>query len=57
MSDEPRYTVPEAHEKFARELHREVWSLLEKSGRTQAEAERMKYAVYASCYHWLHADC
>ena len=55
MDEEARYTMDEAQVKFAKSLHNEVWTLLEKANRSPEESERMKYAAYASCYHWLNA--
>jgi hypothetical protein len=55
MDEEERFTMDEAHVKFAKSMHSEVWTLLEKALRSPEESERMKYAAYASCYHWLYA--
>ena len=53
MNDVERYTVEEAHHRFARTLHGLVWGLLTKADRTSDEDERMVHAAHASCYHWL----
>jgi hypothetical protein len=53
-----RPEVPEesgSHRDFAKGINGEVWRLLETPNRTLQESERMIYAAYASCYHWLHA--
>lgn len=53
---EPRPVLgAEEHRALAKRLHGEVWELLGRAGRTPAECERMTYAAYASCYHWLEA--
>lgn len=53
MSEEKTYTLQEAQQHFARALNGQVWDLLQKSERTNAEDERMIYVAYASGYHWL----
>ena len=53
MSEEKEYTEEEAHRLFARKLNGEVWGLLEKADRSQAEDELMVHAAHASCCHWL----
>jgi len=53
MSEEKTYSLEEAHQHFARALNGQVWGLLEKPERSQAEAEQMIHAAHASCYHWL----
>ena len=55
MSDTKPFTLEEAELHFARALNGQVWELLQKPGRAKAESERMLYAAYASCYHWLKA--
>ena len=55
MDEEKNFTLNEAHAYFAKALNGEVWNLLEKAERTQAEDERMLFAAYASAYHWLEA--
>jgi hypothetical protein len=52
VADEQRYTEQEAHRHFAASLFNHVWSLLEKTERTPAEAEEMLHAAHASRYHW-----
>jgi len=42
------------HEKLAKEINGEVWSLLDKPDRTVEEDERLILAAHASAYHWLH---
>jgi hypothetical protein len=53
MSDEKTYTEQEAHRHFAASLNGEVWTLLGKPDRSQAEDERMIHTAHASCCHWL----
>jgi len=47
------YTEQEAHRHFAVQLNGEVWGLLERADRSEAEEGRMVHAAHASCYHWL----
>ena len=53
MSEEEKYTEEEAHRLFAGKLNGEVWGLLEKPDRSQAEDELMVHTAHASCCHWL----
>jgi hypothetical protein len=53
MGDEKRYTEEEAHRLFAAGLNGEVWNLLGKPDRSEAEDERMIHTAHASCHHWL----
>jgi hypothetical protein len=53
MEERKKYTLEEAHLKFAKNLHGEVWTFLEMPDRSAVDDERMLYAAYASCYHWL----
>ena len=53
MSEEKTYTEQEAHRHFAASLNGEVWTLLGKPDRSQAEDELMIHAAHASCCHWL----
>ena len=55
MADERKSSLAEAHLAFAKRLHGEGWTLLDGPSRTPADDERMLYAAYASCYHWLRA--
>ncbi len=55
MNNKTQFTLEEAHLHFAKTLNGEVWNLLDKENRTQAENERMLAAAFASYYHWLHA--
>jgi hypothetical protein len=48
-----KYTEQEAHRHFASKLNGEVWNLLAKEDRSQAEDELMVFAAHASRYHWL----
>jgi phosphoribosylformimino-5-aminoimidazole carboxamide ribonucleotide (ProFAR) isomerase len=53
MSEEKAYTEQEAHRHFAASLNGEVWTLLGKADRSQAEDETMIHTAHASCCHWL----
>jgi hypothetical protein len=53
MVDDPKFTINEAHNVFARKTNGRVWELLDKKNRTQIEDDELLYASYASCYHWL----
>ena len=55
MEEKHSYTLKEAEQYFAKALNGEVWELLGKADRTALDDERMLYAAYASCYHWLQA--
>jgi len=46
------------HVNFSVDCFNEVWGLLEKQGRTQAENRLMREMAHASLYHWLsREDC
>ena len=53
MEEKQSYSLQEAEQYFAKALNGEVWELLGKADRTALDDERMLYAAYASCYHWL----
>lgn len=53
MAEEEKYTLQEAHLKFAKKLNGETWDLLEKQDRSLEDEERMIHAAHASLYHWL----
>jgi hypothetical protein len=55
MSEERTFTVQEAHRWFAIEFNNTVWSFIENTDRTEAEAERMIHMAHASVFHWLEA--
>jgi hypothetical protein len=55
MADEKTYTLEEAQLHFAKSIHGRVWELLEREGRSPAEAEEMLHAAHASLYHWIRA--
>ena len=40
------------HRQLAVDLYNHVWTLLDKPGRTRAEADAMLHAAHASRYHW-----
>jgi hypothetical protein len=52
MADEERYSLEEAHKKFAVDCFNGVWNLLEKKDRTAEEDDEMMHAAHASRYHW-----
>jgi hypothetical protein len=54
MNDEERFTLEDAHLRFAKQANGEVWDLLEKKDRSKSDGEQMLHAVHASLYHWLH---
>jgi DNA-binding transcriptional MerR regulator len=45
-------TLPESERQLAADLFNLVWTLLEKSGRTTEDNDRMVHAAHASRYHW-----
>ncbi|MGC9332725.1 MAG: hypothetical protein ACP5JJ_01140 [Anaerolineae bacterium] len=55
MNEEKTFTEADAHRYFAIQFNGETWNLLEKAERTKMEDERMVYAAFASCRHWLEA--
>ena len=55
MSVVEKYTLEEAHTEFAKQINGQVWKLLEKPERSQAEDEEIVLAAYACLYHWLYA--
>ena len=52
MNKEKAYTEQEAHRHFATNFNGQVWSLLEKTDRIQADDELMLLSALASCRHW-----
>ena len=55
MTEQTKFTLEEAHQKFAILTNNGVWQLLGKSDRSSEENEEMVITAYASLYHWLHA--
>jgi hypothetical protein len=53
MGEEERFTLDEAHLKFAKQINGRTWQLLEKEDRTEAEEREMLHAAHAAQYHWL----
>jgi hypothetical protein len=49
---EDKFTLEEAHRRFAKSCNTRVWELLGKSPRSPAENEEMLLAAQASLYHW-----
>ena len=47
-----KYSLEEAHQKFAKTIFNGIWSLLEKPDRSPAEDEEMLMRAFASAYHW-----
>jgi hypothetical protein len=52
MRDEERFTLSQAHQRFAKMTFNSIWELLEKEDRSQEEDQDMLLAAYASLYHW-----
>ncbi len=50
---ERQFTEAQAHRHFAISLNNLVWSLLEKSDRSDEDCDTMVHAAHASCYHWM----
>jgi len=50
--DEEKYTLEEAHRRFAKSCNTRVWELLDKTPRTPAENEDLLLTAQASLYHW-----
>ena len=50
--EEEKFTLNEAHTKFAKSTNGEVWKLLGKNDRSEAENDAMIQAAHASMYHW-----
>ena len=48
-----KYTLEEAHLKFAKMLNGKTWELLENQNRTQLDDEIMVHAAHGSLFHWL----
>jgi DNA-binding transcriptional MerR regulator len=48
----PAGLPPEEERRLAAELFNEVWELLERTGRTEADDDRMLHAAHASRHHW-----
>ena len=53
MSAEEKYSLEEAHLKFAKMLNGETWDYLDKKDRSSDDIERMIHTAHASLYHWL----
>jgi tetratricopeptide (TPR) repeat protein len=49
---EEKFTLEEAHRRFAKSCNAQVWELLGKSPRTPAENEELLLSAHASLYHW-----
>ncbi len=47
-----KYSLEEAHNKFAKSSFNGIWELLEKTSRTPDEDEEMLLNAFASAYHW-----
>lgn len=53
MEAEKKFTKEEAHRWFAVECFNQIWPLLEKEGRTEADKQLMIRLAYTSLHHWL----
>jgi hypothetical protein len=49
---EEKFTLEEAHRRFAKSFNAKVWELLARSPRDAAEDEELLLAAQASLYHW-----
>jgi hypothetical protein len=49
---EEKYSLEEAHRRFAKSCNQRVWELLDSTPRTPAMSEEMLLAAQASLYHW-----
>ena len=52
MADQEKYSLKEAHKKFAIDGFNLVWSLLGKKDRTKEDDDKMVHAAHASRFHW-----
>lgn len=52
MTEEAKLTLDQFHKSQAVDLFNEVWSLMEKPARSEAETLRMIHAAHASRLHW-----
>lgn len=52
MADEEKYSLKEAHKKFAIDGFNLVWSLLGNKDRTKEDDDKMVHAAHASRFHW-----
>src|SRR6266498_3696541 len=52
MEEVKTYTIDEAHKHFAQSINDQVWELLQKPHRSQADNDEMLYAAHACTYHW-----
>ena len=53
MSEQTEDAARQTHRRLAADLFNFVWTLLDKTERTQAEEDLMVHAAHASCYHWM----
>ena len=52
MDTPEKYSLDEAHLKFAKQTNGKVWNLLNKPDRSTQESAEMIEAAYTSLYHW-----
>jgi hypothetical protein len=52
MNEEPKVTEQEFHKKYAVNLFNHVWSILDKTSRTEEDEIAMIHAAHASVFHW-----
>lgn len=52
MAGEERYSLREAHRKFAADLFNLVWTLMEAGDRSEEDDDKMVHAAHASRFHW-----
>lgn len=53
MLEEKKYTETEAHRLFAVNCFNQIWTLLGKKNRTEADNRLMEHLAHTSLYHWL----
>lgn len=53
MQEVEKYSLEEAHLRFAKQSHGETWEMLGKERRSQEDNLRMIRAAQTSLYHWL----
>jgi len=55
MDAPEKYTLEQAHLKFAKQINGRVWTLMGQVQRTPDENDEMLHAAFASLYHWRFA--
>ena len=52
MTEDTKYTLPEAQEMFAKSSFNGIWPVLDKEDRSELEDEEMLLRAFTSMYHW-----